>query len=538
MNLQLYQDLKYKALAQLTQSEALAQGDLRKALPEILQLTAEALQVERINIWEIAQDTPCTLIRIGNYFLSKHLFDDTSERIPLAVNYFQTLTTERMLVIDDTATNPLVQDLRESYLLPFRIGAMIDTMISDNGTPIGVLCCEHVGPARVWEIEERLFLMSIANLVALAIGTRERRKALRKVAVNQARLRSLIENTDNAIWMLDTKQKLLTFNEQFSAICKTYYQKVPVEGMDILSLTDIPEEQEKWLSRYQKALQGEFFRYTENFVIENKQYVFETSTFPVYEKNVIIGVSSFSKNITHIIRTQRSLEEKNEELIRINKEMDEFVYRTSHDLRSPLTSILGLISLIENESDLDKVHQMLALMRRSVQRLDTSIQDILNLSVNSRTVVASQPIDWQELIMDIWEDLCFATGEHAISCSVDNQLPAAFLSDPRRLQMVMNNLLSNAIRYHRADEPSPFVRVSIVPVGNNIEVVCSDNGQGIAPEYVDRIFEMFFRANTTKSGSGLGLYIVSEALHKLGGTIRVASTLGQGTTFTITLPIR
>ena len=100
----------------------------------------------------------------------------------------------------------------------------------------------------------------------------------------------------------------------------------------------------------------------------------------------------------------------------------------------------------------------------------------------------------------------------------------------------MDNLISNAIKYQDTAKENRFIQLSLKRHENYVELLAIDNGIGIAEENVPKIFEMFFRATSLSTGSGLGLYIVKETIEKLGGTIEVNSAVGQGTSFKMILP--
>jgi signal transduction histidine kinase len=113
---------------------------------------------------------------------------------------------------------------------------------------------------------------------------------------------------------------------------------------------------------------------------------------------------------------------------------------------------------------------------------------------------------------------------------------APFYSDPSRLLMVFNNIISNAVRYRDKGKHDSFIQIDIYADEERAIIRFSDNGIGIANEYVGNVFKMFYRATTDSKGSGLGLYIVKSAVEKLQGTINVESELGQGASFIIEIP--
>jgi signal transduction histidine kinase len=230
-----------------------------------------------------------------------------------------------------------------------------------------------------------------------------------------------------------------------------------------------------------------------------------------------------------------ALRVSNEELFIRNNELDRFVYSASHDLSAPLKSILGLINVAQMDNPSPEINQYLDLMKRSVMKLDSFISDIISYSRNARLAIKKGPISFGPLIESIWADHQFTPNVDKIKFQLINNIHAEFQSDETRLKIIFNNLISNAIKFHRADH-SPFIKVTATEFPECVEFRVEDNGMGIPPALQDKIFDMFFRATETVQGSGLGLYILKETLSRLNGTVKVESVLDQGTTFTITLP--
>jgi signal transduction histidine kinase len=225
-----------------------------------------------------------------------------------------------------------------------------------------------------------------------------------------------------------------------------------------------------------------------------------------------------------------------EDLQKTNFELDHFVYSISHDLRAPLTSVLSLISVAEDEHDPELFKADLALIKYSMGKMDGFIKDILSYSRNARLGVVYTPIDFRQLITDCIENLTWLNGDKRITYTLDIRAGIAFHSDKMRLGILFTNLISNAIKYQDHAKAKPEVRIDIENVGNYIHIRFSDNGIGIAEQYQDRIFNMFYRATSNSSGAGLGLYLVREALKKIDGEISFQSEEGAGTTFHIILP--
>jgi len=227
---------------------------------------------------------------------------------------------------------------------------------------------------------------------------------------------------------------------------------------------------------------------------------------------------------------------KNEELTKTNAELDRFVYSTSHDLRAPLMNVLGLIDITEMSITDEKPKSYLGMMKSSVQNLDDTIKEILEYSKNARTEIEVEQIDLHALTEQVLAGLQFMEGVDKIEKRLHFDMQIPFYSDHARLTTILNNLISNAVKYRNKNEPHQFVAVDATVTTDKAVITISDNGIGIKPEYQEKIFDMFFRATTQGSGSGLGLYILKETLCKLNGKITVSSTLNQGTTLIVEVP--
>lgn len=250
------------------------------------------------------------------------------------------------------------------------------------------------------------------------------------------------------------------------------------------------------------------------------------------EHIVISGV-----DITDFKRVQEDVLAKNEELKKINAELDNFVYSVSHDLRSPLLSIKGVLSLVLNSQGLsDKNTQFLKLAENSVMRLDGTIQEILEYSRNARLEIIPESFNVREMVNHIFSDLRFASNNHVEFILAING-PDDILSDKSRMNTLLKNLIGNSVKYRRTNIADPFVKVEISSSQNFYVLKVIDNGEGISPKSINKIFDMYYRGSSSSVGTGLGLYICKEILNKLNGAVTVKSEVGKGTTMTITLPI-
>jgi signal transduction histidine kinase len=238
-------------------------------------------------------------------------------------------------------------------------------------------------------------------------------------------------------------------------------------------------------------------------------------------------------------KANEALRTQYEELVKINKELDSFVYSVSHNLRSPLMSVLGLVGLAkaEDQNRDNYFGEYFNMMEISINKLDETLKEILDYSRNARKDLSIEQIDMKKLIAENLERMQYMPGAQLIRKEVQVREEVPFYSDKYRLAFIVNNLISNAIKYHDPDKPEPFLRISVAIQKDKAVMEFSDNGIGIDKRHQPKVFDMFFRATHKNDGAGLGLYIVKEAVEKLNGTIRIESTLGQGTTFTIEIPV-
>ncbi len=232
-----------------------------------------------------------------------------------------------------------------------------------------------------------------------------------------------------------------------------------------------------------------------------------------------------------------ALERANDELQLRNTELDRFVYSASHDLSSPLKSILGLIHVARLENPEPRQLEYLDMMEKSVDRLQSFIDEVIQYSRNSRMPVQLENFDFNGLVSSILNDYKYLQNFDKISFQVVDEVKHTMTADGMRLKIILNNLVSNAIKFQKSNG-RPEIKISLKRDVDNYLISVADNGRGIQDEYLDKIFEMFFRATEETQGSGLGLYILKEAVSKLGGRIEVQSKVGQGTVFNVTLPIR
>jgi PAS domain S-box-containing protein len=240
-------------------------------------------------------------------------------------------------------------------------------------------------------------------------------------------------------------------------------------------------------------------------------------------------------DITPIKESENLLREKNHELQKVNEEMDRFVYSVSHDLRAPLSSVLGLLNLAEMETDPAQLSLFIQMMKKSVKKLDHFINEILDYSRNARLKLEDDRVDLETLTTEIIKSIEYMDGFERIRKSVKVYSRSEFVSDKKRIKIVLTNLITNAVLYHDSKKQNQFIEINAFIENESARIEVIDNGRGIQTTHLDKIFKMFYRASEDSKGSGLGLFMVKECVEKLEGTLNVSSTYGIGTKFEIVL---
>lgn len=230
------------------------------------------------------------------------------------------------------------------------------------------------------------------------------------------------------------------------------------------------------------------------------------------------------------------LKEQNEKLEKTNKELDSLIYSISHDLRAPIVSVMGLVSLHKKVTTNEEALKYIELEEKSLTNLDKFIQDLLNYSRINRATRVIEQVNLPLILEEIIAQHVQFSDKH-IELKVNASLKKDFHSDKTTLQIIFQNLIGNAIHYADISKSQSFCHIEMTQnESNDIQVQIIDNGIGIDAKHGEKVFDMFYRANVKTKGSGLGLYIVKEAVTKINGKITYLSKIKEGTTFTLLLP--
>ena len=312
-------------------------------------------------------------------------------------------------------------------------------------------------------------------------------------------------------------------------------EREKTKDIPIIFLTAISREPHHALRGYSTGAVDYMAKPFDPWVLRAKVAVFVD----LYEKSSLLKKQKelLAQRLEERYAAEKALEEKAVELERSNADLQQFAYVASHDLQEPLRVMNGYLDLMRNsleEGDTADVLSMLDRVRRSTGRMDALIQDLLEYAR-----VDAQPEPFRET--DLNEVLGFALGNLEVTIKENDvkieqdPLPTV-TGDQSQLLQLFQNLVANGIKF-RADDPC-VVRITARTENEHHEISVQDNGIGIAPDHIDRIFTIFERLNPADRypGSGIGLSVCKKIVERHGGTIWADSTPGGGTTMRFTLP--
>jgi signal transduction histidine kinase len=250
-----------------------------------------------------------------------------------------------------------------------------------------------------------------------------------------------------------------------------------------------------------------------------------------------IQLLTMNSNLETLVKKRTSkLRSTIDKLNKTVSDLDRFVYSASHDLSAPLKSILGLLDIARKDPDKSQTHKYHDYIEKSIHILEEVIKSLISYSRNSLLKVNHEPLNLFEIVNEVADELAFLPFSETFEIIIEINQDQIIESDRQRLKVVLHNLLNNSIKYADYEKPNSYVKVGFTKNENGYEISVTDNGMGISPDQIEKIFEVFYRGTEKSEGSGLGLFIVKETLSALDGNIKVSSEIGNETQFIINLP--
>lgn len=263
----------------------------------------------------------------------------------------------------------------------------------------------------------------------------------------------------------------------------------------------------------------------------NRGHIFRYIKKPWAETDIISAIEEANS----YYQARMTLIVQNEALKKAYRELDRFAYSVTHDLKGPIVSSIELINLIDSVDEKERDF-ILSLVKNSLKKLDQFVVNIFDYYKLKQGEITIEKIDFNEFIEDQKQINATAIKLNNITFDCKVNQPVEFFSGKIAVQIILNNLIGNAIKYQKKDADYKYIWVDVNVSKGVAQITIKDNGIGIEEEYLPNIFDIFYRATTAEMGNGIGLYNVKDAIAKLGGDIKVKSKHNEGTEFVVTLP--
>lgn len=416
----------------------------------------------------------------------------------------------------------------------FDAGSEIAVPIVLQDVIIGVINCESqyknfFGPIHL-EI-----LAQVAEVTARRFGQIVTDKKYKRI---QEYNKLVLDSTPNSYILFNAQKRIISLNKQGLERLSSFGTRPVGIGSDYTDF--VPKElMEDFVKAFYKAMGGKTNVGIEKIIhpVKGEQWI-KMSFAPAKNTNeTIFGVTMVIENVTKERLAENLVREKNENLEKANEKLDKFIYTVSHDLRSPIASVMGLTTLIDLEMDMDEIKTYNSLIVESMARMDVFIKDNLNFTRSNKFAPLNEEVNLESLLQQVVKDHNYMHYVDKIEFRYDLQVKV-LLTDGKSLSVVLSNLISNAIKYHDSAKPKSFIELTSEIQKNKVLIIVKDNGLGIEDKHISKLFDMFYTANSNDKGTGVGLYILKETLVKLDGDISVESKINEGTVFTIYLPLK
>ncbi len=337
-------------------------------------------------------------------------------------------------------------------------------------------------------------------------------------------IRSLAEAMPQAVVVIDRNDRVIAANSAAHAILPGLHTDIPLART--LRAPDVLDA----LDRVREAGRSQRVVWSEKFPVER---LFEVNIAPLadedFEQALILSL--------HDLSDARRLER-----MRVD-----FVANASHELRTPLASLLGFVETLQGpaKDDAEARMRFLAIMREQAQRMSRLVDDLLSLSrIEQHLHVRPEtPVDLVGIFRHIADTLSPVAEERDVELNIIAPKAVIVPGDRDELLRVAENLIENSIKYGASDPRTTDRRVDVelTTHGRQAQIHVRDYGPGIAPEHLPRLTERFYRVDAgqsrAKGGTGLGLAIVKHIVARHGGRLNIESKMGEGATFTVTLPL-
>jgi PAS domain S-box-containing protein len=495
-------------------------ADVADTFRAITEAAAVALDVERTSIWRLLPDK--NSIVCEDDFVraqSQHTAGDMlgARDYP---GYFSAITETRVIAAHEARADVRTRELSTRYLEVRGITSMMDVPIWHKGRLYGVLCHEHVGPARRWTSDEETFAGNLADVASLALEEGERREAER-------RWDAVVNTIQEAVFVLDGDGTIVQANPLGARMIERAGGGMTLaERMELVEFRDeqgrvIPAEQ----TGGRRSLRGEIVREINQLVFKRtgERRSFRITSAPMRNGDRIHSVVVVLADVT--------------EEVAFDRLKREVLAALAHEFKTPVAIVKGYAQHMSKRPDVRPAESpMLDAIERASNRLQRLIDDLVEVSGISlgRLVLHREPVELAAMLHSVVRWAAPKSTHHRLVVNAPEAV--AVSADLLRLEQAVRRLVDNAIRY----SPPGDVEINLAPSDKCAVISVRDHGIGIPADQKSRIFELFFRAHAGTphdiGGLGIGLFLAREITIRHGGAIWFESEEGRGSTFYMRLP--
>jgi PAS domain S-box-containing protein len=372
------------------------------------------------------------------------------------------------------------------------------------------------------------------GIIGTAIEVTDQVKARKKLEEEKERTRLAIAAGELGIFEIDLKTTEIIPDQRFNEIMGFDKNMSWDEYASAFHPDDLPLK-----SMQKEKLKSGIFDFEARVIRNDKSIHWIRSKGSVYidssgEPAKVIGVL---QDITERKQAEESMELKNIQLLRTNNDLDNFIYTASHDLKSPMSNIEGLLNtlkdsiLSEHGEMANDTHLIFQLMEKSINRFKTTILDLTEITKAQKAQDEDiKELNFSQVVEDVKLSIYDKIAESGATINTDFSKANTLNFSKKNLRSIMYNLLSNAVKYRDKNRPSEIF-IKTEKTEDYIIVIIKDNGLGITKKGREKLFTMFKRFHDHVEGTGIGLYIVKRIIDNAGGKIEVESEVGEGTTF-------
>ncbi|WP_052430154.1 chemotaxis protein CheB [Sporocytophaga myxococcoides] len=366
-------------------------------------------------------------------------------------------------------------------------------------------------------------------------------KRTRDLTISQERYKALSLATNDAIYDWEFSSNTVWWNEGFKNMFG-YEHTDESKGIESRFEKIHPEDRQRIIESIQNSITKGKIQWQEEYRFEKSDgsysNVLDRAYILHFEDGMPYRIIGSIVDLTSLKKTQLELEKTNKNLVRINADLDNFIYTASHDLKAPILNIEGLVQTIKLEilpkSEDDDFTSLLEMVDISIAKFKETIRDLTEIAKVQKDIIIDQElIDLKETIEETKLSILDSFIKNNVTLESNLQVPFILFSR-KNLRSIFYNFISNGIKYRHPDR-DPHLKISSEIVGEFVAISFSDNGLGIEEDKLDQMFGMFKRFHAHVDGTGIGLYIVKKIVENAGGKISVESILDKGTTFKIFL---